>query len=229
MPKRKALNGASRKSANPNAHAPQNRAAAQDAGALRARVQALSDQVGFSLSRSVLMAVAKVDTLEKIAADALETVVTKLEDTYRGVERLRGAIAIVGEARYSQLCQELNFASAHLDDIPDRESLRKAVGILEGEAVRKTANVSPGSTGIDAPGSSRAQTSNPPTAKELGEARSALIREAKRVAGLTKMTVPAVVDRAAKGAFTYQQINAWTVDRIPALKAATERLRKVTN
>src|SRR5215469_9951150 len=48
-------------------------------------------------------------------------------------------IEVVGEARYTQLCQELNFASAHLDDIPDREPLRKAVETLEAEAVLKTA------------------------------------------------------------------------------------------
>jgi hypothetical protein len=221
-------NGASPKSANPNGHAPQNRAAAQDAGTLRARVQALSDKVGFSLSRSVLMAVAKADTLEKVAADSLETVARKLEDTFRGVERLRAAIAIVGQARYSELCQELNFASAHLDDIPDREALRKAVETLEAEAVRRTANVSQGSTANGATSSS-AQASIPPAAKELGETRFALIREARRVAGLRKMKVAAVVDRAAKGAFTYQQINELTVDQIPAMKTATEVLRKVTS
>jgi hypothetical protein len=60
LPKQRATNRAGQKSANPDGHAAQNRAAAQDAGTLRARVQALSDQVGFSLSRSVLMAVAKV-------------------------------------------------------------------------------------------------------------------------------------------------------------------------
>jgi hypothetical protein len=43
------------------------------------------------------------------------------------------------------------------------------------------------------------------------------------------MKVDAVVDRVAKGAFTYQQINELTVDHIPALNAATERLRKVTS
>src|SRR5262249_54862586 len=127
LPKRRATNGAGRESANQNGHAPQNRAAAQDAGTLRARVRALAGQVGFSLSRSVLMAVAKVDTLEKVAVDSLEIVARKLEDTYRGVERLRAAIAIVGQARYPELCKELDFASDHLDDIPDREALRKAV------------------------------------------------------------------------------------------------------
>src|SRR6516165_10556567 len=105
LPKGRATNRAGQKSANPNGHAPQNPAASQDAGTLRARVQALSDQVGFSLSRSVLIAVAKVDTPDKVAADSLETVAKKLEDTFRGVERLRAAIEIVGQARYSELCK----------------------------------------------------------------------------------------------------------------------------
>jgi hypothetical protein len=174
LPKRKATNGAGQKSANPNGRAPQNRPAAQDDGTLNARVQALSDQVGFSLSRSVLVAVAKVDTPDKVAANSVGAVVNKLEDMLRGVERLRAAIAIVGQARYSQLCQELNFASAHLDDIPDRKALRKAVGILEAEAVARTAKVNPGSTSNGA----TAQSSNPPTAKEVGETRFALMKEA---------------------------------------------------
>jgi hypothetical protein len=112
-----------------------------------------------------------------------------------------------------------------LDDIPDREALRKTVETLEAEAVRRTASVSQGPTA----GSRSAQASNPPAAKELGEIRFALIREARRVAGLRKMKVAAVVDRAAKGAFTYQQINELTVDQIPAMKTATEVLRKVTS
>jgi len=138
-------------------------------------------------------------------------------------------LAVVGEARYTQLRQELNFAGAHLDDIPDREPLRKAVETLEAEAVLKTAKVSPGSTANGAAGSSNAQASNAPTAKELGETRFALVREAQRVEGLKEMKVDAVVDRAAKGAFTYQQIKQLTPDYIPALKAATDVLRQVTS
>jgi hypothetical protein len=229
LPKRKATNGAGQKSANPNGHAPQNRPAAQDDGTLNARVQALSDQVGFSLSRGVLMAVAKVDTPDKVAANSVGAVARKLEDMLWGVERLRAAIAIVGQARYSQLCQELNFASAHLDDIPDREALRKAVETLEAEAVRKTGSVSRRSTANGATGCSSAQSSNPPAAKELGETRFALIREAQRVAGLRKMKVAEVVNRAANGAFTYEKIKQLTRDHIPAMKAATDVLRKVTS
>jgi hypothetical protein len=175
------------------------------------------------------MAVAKAETLEKVAVDSLELLARKFEDTYRGVERLRAAIAIVGQARYSQLCKELNFASDHLDDIPDREALRKAVETLEAEAVRKTANVSPPSTANGATGSSSAQASNLPTAKELGETRYALIKEAQRVAGLRKMKLAEVVDKAAKGAFTYEKIKQLTPDYIPAMKAATDVLRKVAS
>ena len=225
LPKRRAMNEAVQKSANQNGHVPQNRAAAQDIGTLNARVQALSDQIGFSLSRNVLMAIAKVDSPDKVGTNSIEAVAKKLEDTLRGVERLRAAIAIVGQPRYSELCQELKFASDHLDDIPDREALRKAVEILEAEAVRKSANGS--STANGATGSSSAPASNPPTAKELGEVRFALISEAQRVAGLRKMKVGEVVDRAARGTFTYERIKQLTLDHIPAMKAATEVLRKV--
>ena len=78
-------------------------------------------------------------------------------------------------------------------------------------------------------GSSSAQAPDPPTAKELGEARFALIREAQRVAGLRKMKVSEVVNKAAKGAFTYEKIKQLTPGHIPAMKAATDVLRKVTS
>ena len=78
-----------------------------------------------------------------------------------------------------------------------------------------------------ATGASSAQTPNPPTAKELGGARFALIKEAQRVAALRKMKVAEVVDRAAKGAFTYERIKQLPAEDIPAMKAATEVLRKV--
>ena len=176
------------------------------------------------LSRSVLIAVAKVDSPDKVDANSVAAVLRKLKGTLRGVARLRAAIAIVGQARYLELCKELNFASDH--DIPDREALRKAVESLDAEAVRKTANVSRRSTANGATGSSSAQASNPPTAKGLGETRLVLIRDAHRVARLRKIKVAEVVDRAAKGAFTYQQIKQLTVRDIAAMKVATDVLRK---
>jgi hypothetical protein len=43
------------------------------------------------------------------------------------------------------------------------------------------------------------------------------------------MKVAEVVNRAAKGAFTYQQINELTGDQIAAMKTTTDVLRKVTS
>src|SRR5262249_22665963 len=65
--------------------------------------------------------------------------------------------------------------------------------------------------------------------RSLEKTRFALIREAQRVAGLRKMKLAGVVDRAAKGTFTYRQITQLTVDDIPAMKAAKDVLRKVTS
>ena len=56
-----------------------------------------------------------------------------------------------------------------------------------------------------------------------------MIKEAQRVAGLRKMKVGEVVNRAAKGAFTYERIKQLTLDHIPAMKAATDVLRKVAS
>jgi hypothetical protein len=74
-----------------------------------------------------------------------------------------------------------------------------------------------------------AHAPNPTTAKELGGTRFALITEAQRVAGLRKMKVGEVVDRAAKGTFTYGQIKQLTVRDIPAVEAATVILRHKLN
>jgi hypothetical protein len=82
------------------------------------------------------MGFAKIDEAGQVPPAFLGTVAAKLDDTLRGVERLRTATAVVGQQRYTQLCRDLNFASDALDDIPDREALRKAVEMLEQEATK---------------------------------------------------------------------------------------------
>lgn len=226
LPKRKAINKAAQEPANGKGHPVQSGLPPQDADTLRFRLKALTDQVGFSLSRSVLMAIAKVDAPEKVGANLIAGVVSKLEDLSRGVERLRTAIAVVGPARYSQLAQELNFPSDNIDDIPDREALRKVLSILESEAA-KNGKGAAAANGNGAPAA--APRTNAPTAKRLGETRFALIKEAQRVASVRNMKVEQVVNRAAKGAFTYDQLRQLTVGDIDAMKAATDVLRSVTS
>ena len=92
------------------------------------QVKALCETVGFSLSKGVLRAVAKVEDPDKIRDMAkLTAALEKLQDTSRGVERLRAAMAKAGVQRYSALCRELNLASESIDDIPDRTVLRRLV------------------------------------------------------------------------------------------------------
>ena len=67
-------------------------------------------------------------------AGMLSAVSMKLEDTLRGVERLRTATGVVGQTTFSQLCREMNLAGDCLDDIPDRRTLRQLIEALEREA-----------------------------------------------------------------------------------------------
>jgi hypothetical protein len=54
-----------------------------------------------------------------------------------------------------------------------------------------------------------------------------LVREAQRVGKLRNMKVSAVVDRAAKGAFRFMDLQRLTLEALPALKAAAAILRQV--
>jgi hypothetical protein len=211
-----------------NGHQASGNSNAIDISRLRAQIQVLSDQVGYGLSRSVLREVAKAETTEQVAPAYLAAVATKLEDLRRGVDRLRTATVVVGQPRYAQLCQELNFASASLDDIPDRHGLRLLLDALEMEAaaIASKLNGSFGPKGNGTPGNGSQVGSTP--AKQLAEARSALVKEAQRVAKLRELKVADVVDRGTKGAVTLANVHRLTIDHLGAIRTATEILRKVT-
>ncbi len=211
-----------------NGHAPRNGNGSNTA-ALRARIKTLAEQVGYSLSRSVLMGLAKAETLEQVPVDLYPAVCSKLEDTFRGVERLRAATKIVGQQRYSQLCRDLNFASDALDDIPDRSALRRVIEALEKEAAARKHNGASTAAPVSSAASAANHTSQPtaPAAKALAEARGQLVKEAQRVARLKGMKVADIVNRAAKGAFTFANLQRLTLDSLSAIQAATDVLRKV--
>jgi hypothetical protein len=226
IPKPKQMNGAgSRPAGLPQNGRPQNCATQPgDDATLQTKIRTLREQVGYSLSRSVLMGVGKAEDPEKIASTLLPAVISKLEDTLRGVERLRAATAISGQQRYSQLRRQLNFASDALDDIPDRNALRRLIDTLEKEAGATAIRQS--SSGSATNGSAAAAPS-PTATKALIEARSQLLTEAQRVARLKRMKVSEVVDRAAKGTFAYSNLQRLTPEDVPAIKAATDVLRRV--
>jgi hypothetical protein len=147
----------------------------------------------------------------------------KLEDTLRGVERLRTATGVVGQTTFSQLCRAMNLAGDCLDDIPDRRTLRQLIEALE----RQAGAAPPGQNGNGHTGASANRT-NSRRDNEMGAARADLVREAQRVGKLRNMTVADVIDRAAKGAFRFGELRRLTADSLPAITAARDVLRQVT-
>lgn len=206
-----------------------------DVAEIRQRVRSLSGQVGFSLARSLTIAIVGVETAEGVQdVGVLAMLAAKLEDTVRGIERLRAATAIVGQAKCSEVCRTLNFPGDSLDDIPDRAALRQLIEALEKEAgatLMRQDRDGPGqavgdrqSTG--APGQ-YAQSFAPREMKSLGEARGRLLREAQRVSRLKGLKLAEVIDRAAKGAFRFTDLQKLTPNAVPAIRAATQILQRV--
>ena len=117
-----------------NGHMPHNSETSVDLPTLKARVKSLCEQVGFGLARSVTKAITATEDPEQISdAAALSALSAKLEDTLRGVERLRAVTGVVGQAQLSQFCQQMNLAGDSLDDIPNRSVLRQLIEALEKE------------------------------------------------------------------------------------------------
>jgi hypothetical protein len=124
-------NGSSHSGANGNLK-PQQVAVPADLATETARVKRLCDQVGFGLARSVVRSIAAKETPDEIQdVGMLTAAAVKLEDTLRGVERLRAAIGVAGQNNFSKLCREMNLAGDCIDDIPDRRTLRQLIDALE--------------------------------------------------------------------------------------------------
>jgi hypothetical protein len=105
---------------------------------------------------------------------------------------------------------------------------RKAVETLEQEADKvEAARPKPTSSAVNGTPANGSGGPSPTSGKDLGDARSALIKEAQRVARLKGMTVAQVVDRAAKGGFTFSGLQRLTAENLPTIQAAASVLRGV--
>jgi hypothetical protein len=236
LPKRKSSGGTPGGSTHPKGLGVQPpRSVSLDIAEIRQRVRGLSGKVGFSLARSLTIAIVGGETAEGVQdVGVLALLAAKLEDTVRGIERLRAATAIVGQAKCSLVCRTLNFPGDSLDDIPDRAALRQLIGPLEKEAgatpMRQDRD-GPGQTTGDGQGTGEprqyAQSFAPREMKSLGEARGKLLREAQRVSRLKGLKLAEVIDRAAKGAFRFTDLQKLTPNAVPAIRAATQILQRV--
>jgi hypothetical protein len=105
-----------------------------------AQVKQLCAEVGYGLSKFTLQRYAGVMDPSKVGFAKLTTVMEKLTDIAKGIERLRTASSAVGDAEYAAICHELNLASESIDDIPNRDTLRRLVERLEAEAAKGSAS-----------------------------------------------------------------------------------------
>jgi hypothetical protein len=211
-------------STNGNGHLKSQALSVTALGELQTKVKSLCEQVGSGLARSVTRSIASIEIPDEIHdAGMLSAVSMKLEDTLRGVGRLRTATGVVGQTTFSQVCRELNLAGDCLDDIPDRRTLRQLI-----EALEREAGATPLRQNGNGHGAASANRTNPGRDNEIGAARADLVREAQRVGKLRNMKVSDVIDRAAKGAFRFGELRRLTADSLPAVTAATDVLRKVT-
>ena len=226
FPKRKAgvatgRNGSDH--ANGNGHKQNGSLAPADLPTLQAKVKSLCEQVGCGLARSVTKAIAATEDPEQISNVAvLVALSAKLEDTFRGVERLRAALGVVGLGNFSRLCQQMNLAGDGLDDIPDRSMLRQLIEALE-KAAGETRPRQNGAAQTHA----QAKRPVPEAVKVLGTARADLVREAQRVGRLRNIKVSDVVDRAANGAFQFTDLQRLPPEAVTAVKAAIDTLRQI--
>jgi hypothetical protein len=187
---------------------------------LLGQVRALCGTVGFSLSKGLLIAVAKVEDPGKIRDMAkLTAAFEKLQDMARGIERLRAAVAKAGDQRYSAVCRELNLASESIDDIPDRTVLRRLVETLEGES-RLTQSSNGTSNGA-------AGNGNQSGAASLSELRGRLLHEANRVSSATRRSLADVINEAAKETFNFATLKTLGDADIAKVRAALTELERI--
>ena len=206
---------------------------------LRQAVQQLAEDVGFSLTRSVVQAVAGKDEIGAIRDNAkLTSVMEKLTDLARGVARLRAATERVGSSAYGRLCQELNLASDSIDDIPNREVLRALVNRMEAaarsvptqpvaEAVGESNTGANGTDGGAGDGASGA-ISNGASETGIRELRDRLLVEARRVSMARRRGIGDVIVAASKGAFTFADLTKLTDANVGEVKATLEELARIT-
>src|ERR1041384_4599761 len=161
---------------NGNGHLKPLALSAQALADLRTKVKSLCEQVGFGLAKSVTRSIASGENPDEIQdAGMLNAMSMKLEDTLRGVERLRAATDVVGQTTFCQVCREMNLAGDCLDDIPDRRTLRQLI-----EALETRAGATPLQQNGNGHGGASANRTSVGCSNELGTARADLVREAQR-------------------------------------------------
>ena len=171
----------------------------------------LCETVGFGLAKFTLQKYGGVTDASKIGFAKLTTVFEKLTDLTNGIERLRAASAKLPEGRYATICQELNFASDSLDDIPDRDGLCSLLKRVDTESR-----------------SAKADPPQPQTTGSIADLRGKLLQAARKVADSGRAGWPTkfgdVIAQATDGKVTLEQLKNLTDADSLVIAAALEKL-----
>jgi hypothetical protein len=201
---------------------------------LRKAVEQLAEEVGFSLTRAVVQGVAGKDHIADVRNNAkLTSVMEKLTDLARGIQRLKAAIQAAGSDVYARLCQELNLPSDSIDDIPNREVLRELVNRMEVAATRvgnsQPAKGAPGWSSPGPHGSNRtAANGSGPSGTTIAELRSRLLVEARRVSTVRRQGIGEVIAAASHGSFGFADLTKLTEADVGKVEASLEELARMT-
>lgn len=171
-----------------------------------AKIRELCEKVGHSLSLFVLNKYAGVVDPEKVGFAKVTAVFERLTDIGNGIDRLKRAVAVVGESRYSVICRELNFASESIDDIPNRDALKALLSRIEAEA----AEVSGGAP--KAP------------AMSIADARGRLLQAGRKTAERTRKRLADVIAEASDGKLSLDGLKNLTDADVSLVVAATSQM-----
>ena len=176
-----------------------------------AHVKQLCESVGFGLSKFALQKYGGVTDPAKIGFAKLTTVLEKLTDLTKGVERLRAASSKLGESRYAAICQELNLASDSLDDLPNREALCVLLSRVESEA-----------------GASTSAAVAPIGVVTIEALRGRLLQAARKVAERGRPGWPVkfgdVIAQATEGRVTLADLKSLGAEDVAVLESALAKL-----
>jgi hypothetical protein len=138
----------------------------------------------------------------------LTTIFQKFTDVGNGIDRLRGGVAAVGDARYSIIRGELNLASPSIDDIPDRDALQRLLARVEGEAAGKNGG----------------NSTRGASTRGIGDARGRLLHAARRTADKTGKRLADIIAEASDRKLSLDGLRNLTDADIPLVSAAMSRM-----
>jgi len=176
-----------------------------------AHVKQLCECVGFGLAKFALQKYGGVTDASKIGFAKLTTVLEKLTDLAKGVERLRVASGKLGEGRLASICKELNLAGDSLDDLPDRKALCTLLNRVEAEA-----------------GASGSAVVAPVGVATIEVLRGTLLQAARKVAESGRKGWPVkfgdVIAHATEGRITLTDLKSLGAEHVPVLESAVAKL-----